>query len=89
VSRFDGKSFVNFTTAEGLAGNSVKKILEDKSGNLWFATNGGVSKFVPSKDASTGTFIITAPTKAYLIMMSYLWQKTSQAHYGLPHGEVV
>jgi ligand-binding sensor domain-containing protein/serine phosphatase RsbU (regulator of sigma subunit) len=46
VSRYDGKSFTNFTTAQGLANNVVTSITEDKSGNLWFGTDGGgVSRY--------------------------------------------
>jgi len=46
VSRYDGKSFSNFTTAEGLTNNFVASIIEDKNGNLWFGTNGGgVSRY--------------------------------------------
>ena len=49
LKKVDGKfvrTFTTYTTAQGLAGNTVKCILEDKKGNLWFGTNGnGVSKF--------------------------------------------
>ena len=46
VSRYDGKSFSTFTTAQGLAHNSVFIITEDKTGNLWFGTiGGGVSRY--------------------------------------------
>jgi signal transduction histidine kinase/ligand-binding sensor domain-containing protein len=46
VSRYDGKSFMIFTTAQGLASNNVRSILEDKIGNLWFGTDGGgVSRY--------------------------------------------
>ena len=46
MSRYDGKSFTHFTEKEGLSNNSVKSILEDKSGNLWFGTyGGGVSRY--------------------------------------------
>jgi ligand-binding sensor domain-containing protein len=34
-----------FTKKDGFAGVCVKAIAEDKSGNLWFATEGGVSRF--------------------------------------------
>jgi hypothetical protein len=43
VSRYDGKSFTNFTTDHGLANNSIPSITEDKSGNLWFGTEEGLS----------------------------------------------
>jgi len=46
VSRYDGKSFTSFTTAQGLSNNSVLSILEDNAGNLWFGTHGGgVSRY--------------------------------------------
>ncbi|MCB0842754.1 MAG: hypothetical protein KDE26_05740, partial [Bacteroidetes bacterium] len=52
VSRYDPKdgrngSFSNFTKAEGLSGNRVSRMLEDKSGNIWFATydGGGASRY--------------------------------------------
>ena len=40
---YEGKSFKNFTTKEGLAGNSVTCIYEDKTGKIWFGTEGGAS----------------------------------------------
>src|SRR4030095_7955773 len=41
VSKYDGKSFTNYTNKEGLSSNYINTILEDKSGNLWFGTEGG------------------------------------------------
>lgn len=45
VYYYDGKSFRNFTTKEGLASNSVTYIYEDKAGNIWFGTDGGASRY--------------------------------------------
>lgn len=45
MSRYDGKLFTNFTTAQGLANNKVRSIIEDNNGNIWFATDGGVSRY--------------------------------------------
>jgi ligand-binding sensor domain-containing protein len=42
VSRYDGKSFKNYTTAQGLADNLVPAITEDKNGNIWFGTGRGL-----------------------------------------------
>jgi ligand-binding sensor domain-containing protein len=36
VYRYDGKSFTNFHTKEGLACNGVQCVFEDKDGQLWF-----------------------------------------------------
>jgi len=40
---YDGKSFRNFTTKDGLANDRVTYIYEDKKGNIWFGTEGGAS----------------------------------------------
>ncbi len=45
VSRYDGKSFTNFTAKQGLATDQVFCAYEDKSGNMWFGTWGGASKY--------------------------------------------
>ena len=45
VSRYDGHAFRIFTTADGLAYDTVKDIIEDKTGTLWFATGYGVSRY--------------------------------------------
>jgi ligand-binding sensor domain-containing protein len=42
---YDGKSFQNFTTNEGLANNEIGCIYEDKTGNIWFGTEGGASRY--------------------------------------------
>ncbi|PCH98662.1 MAG: hypothetical protein COB85_01255, partial [Bacteroidetes bacterium] len=61
VSRFNGLSFENFTTEDGLANNQVNKIIKDKDDNLWFCTDGGVSflsvAFLNREDTSSQTFI--------------------------------
>jgi hypothetical protein len=38
VYKYDGKSFVQFTAANGLTSNSVNHILEDKAGKIWIGT---------------------------------------------------
>ncbi len=40
VYRYDGKSFTTFTKKDGLAGNMVAVIKEDKKGNIWFGGAG-------------------------------------------------
>lgn len=45
VYYYDGKSFLNFTTKEGLANNVVTCIFEDRMGNIWFGTGGGASRY--------------------------------------------
>jgi ligand-binding sensor domain-containing protein len=45
VYYYDGKSFINFTTNDGLPSNRVTNIYEDKNGNIWFGTEGGASRY--------------------------------------------
>ncbi len=51
------KSFTRYTTAQGLADNTVKCIIEDKRGSMWFGTNGGgISKYTCSNNGGNSTF---------------------------------
>lgn len=43
--RYDGKTILHFTTKDGLPHNRIDEIKEDKSGNIYFNTSGGISKF--------------------------------------------
>ena len=45
VSHFDGQQWYNLTTADGLAGNIVYSIAQDKNNVLWFGTNNGLSRY--------------------------------------------
>jgi ligand-binding sensor domain-containing protein len=45
VSRFDGKTWKNYTTEGGLAGNIVYALELDALGQIWAGTNHGVSFF--------------------------------------------
>jgi len=46
VSVFDGESgWKSYSDADGLAGNVVYSIAQEKGGALWFGTNRGVSRF--------------------------------------------
>lgn len=45
VYYYNGTSFRNFTTKDGLANDRVTHIYEDKAGNIWFGTEGGASRY--------------------------------------------
>jgi len=45
VYRYDGKTILHFSTKDGLLSNRIRGIQEDKSGNIFFNTLGGISKF--------------------------------------------
>lgn len=45
LSRFDGKTWKNFTAEDGLAGNVVYAIAREPSGRLWFGTHRGLCTY--------------------------------------------
>lgn len=45
LSRFDGKTFKNYTTKDGLAGNIINAIEIDAKGIMWIGTNKGLSRY--------------------------------------------
>lgn len=45
LSRFDGKTWTHFTTAEGLPGNHVFMLHIDARRTLWVGTNNGLARF--------------------------------------------
>ncbi|MBL8289088.1 MAG: regulator [Rubrivivax sp.] len=44
LSRFDGKTWTQYTTAEGLPGNHVFMLHVDPKGVMWIGTNNGLAK---------------------------------------------
>lgn len=46
LSRYDGNTFIHYTTEEGLLHNWVNSLLEDRNGNIWFRTMvNGISRY--------------------------------------------
>jgi ligand-binding sensor domain-containing protein len=45
VARYDGKTWRNYNSKDGLVGNIVYSIARDASGALWFGTDKGASRF--------------------------------------------
>jgi ligand-binding sensor domain-containing protein len=46
VSVFDGKTFTNYSTKDGLFNETNRTIVKDKNGNIWFGSyDMGLSKF--------------------------------------------
>src|ERR1041384_4771349 len=43
--RYDGKAITRFMKKDGLAGDDVGGIQEDKAGTLFISTSGGISRF--------------------------------------------
>jgi ligand-binding sensor domain-containing protein len=55
VSRFDGKQWTNLTHSDGLAGDIVYSITQDKYGAMWFGTQQGVSRYQDGDWQTLGT----------------------------------
>lgn len=49
VYRYEGKSFTNFTTKDGLCNNNVGSIIQDRAGNILIGTNRGICKYDGNK----------------------------------------
>ena len=62
VYRYDGKTLVNFTTKDGLVSNRIRGIQEDKSGNIYFTTYEGISRFDGQAFTTLGVSTSSAPT---------------------------
>jgi ligand-binding sensor domain-containing protein len=45
ASHFDGRTWTNLTSRDGLAGDIVFAIAHDDRGNLWFGTDKGISRY--------------------------------------------
>jgi hypothetical protein len=45
VISYDGKTFSDFDTTQGLIGNLALSVMQDKDGNMWIGTNAGASKY--------------------------------------------
>ncbi|MEJ1238395.1 two-component regulator propeller domain-containing protein [Chryseolinea sp. T2] len=45
LDKYDGKSVSRYTIREGFPPHVIKNIIEDRNGNMWFGTSGGVTKY--------------------------------------------
>jgi ligand-binding sensor domain-containing protein len=50
VSHFDGGRWTTYTSQNGLINDKISDIAVDPGGTVWVATNGGLSRFVPSAE---------------------------------------
>lgn len=73
VSRYDGKTIVRFTKNDGLAGDQVGGIQEDKKGILYFTTSGGISKFDGKSFTTLKPVVMDAPDKGWRLHPDDLW----------------
>lgn len=72
VYKYDGKTLINYTTSDGLYTNRVDDIVEDESGNLYFAgmnQNSRITKF----DGKSFTHIKAIPSNDWKLEANDLW----------------
>ncbi len=62
VYRYDGKVIVNFATKDGLCSDRIRGIQEDESGNIYFTTYEGISKFDGKSFTTLSVSTSSSPT---------------------------
>lgn len=73
VYKYDGDKLILFTTKDGLCSNAILGIQEDKSGNLYFDTRKGVSKFDGQKFMTLPIATGDAPKNEWKLEADDLW----------------
>jgi hypothetical protein len=61
VTRFDGRNWTNFNTADGLADNHVLALAQSADGTLWFATEAGANRLQRPVRSFAQTLISSTP----------------------------
>ncbi|WP_276135146.1 ligand-binding sensor domain-containing protein [Polluticoccus soli] len=70
---YDGKNLKQFTTNDGLHSDKIRGIQEDKSGNIYFDTPNGVSRF--DGDKFTQLIPVRSETNQWKLRSEDLWFK--------------
>ncbi|HEX2896903.1 MAG TPA: two-component regulator propeller domain-containing protein [candidate division Zixibacteria bacterium] len=73
---YDGKTTLHFTTKDGLSHDRIDEIQEDKLGNIYFRTSGGINKFDGQK--FTTLSIANNSNNEWKLEPNDLWFKSSQ-----------
>ena len=81
VYYYDGKSFKNFITKDGLANNVVTNIYEDKTGKIWFGTEGGASIYDGKSFRNIKMKETTPPTDADSVHVSVYQRRLPDIHW--------
>jgi ligand-binding sensor domain-containing protein len=69
VCRYDGTSLVYFSHDQGFGGVAVRGILQDGQGAVWFATDGGVSRYQAGKFTNYTTANGLSANSVWCIML--------------------
>src|SRR5213592_3879054 len=71
LSRFDGYTFTNYGTDQGLPHANVTDLLETRSGEYWVATYGGIVHFNP-KGTPSNRVVYAGETSATAAMFTVI-----------------
>lgn len=71
--RFDGKTMIHFSTKDGLSSNRVRGIQEDKLGNIYFSTLGGINKFDGDSFTKLTPIKTNSPNDNWKLQPDDLW----------------
>jgi len=78
-----------FTTKDGLSENTVKSVIEDNNGDLWLATNDGITKFnINRKKAKSYTIKDGVPASAFYFRSKYKDEK-GKIYFGTNNGYLI
>lgn len=72
--RYDGKTIIHFTAKGNLPDNRIEDIKEDKSGNIYFNTSKGISKF---DGQNFTTLTVTDSDNEWRLQPDDLWFKSA------------
>jgi signal transduction histidine kinase/ligand-binding sensor domain-containing protein len=91
IYRIAGSRIDHFGTALGLTSDSVADLLEDREGDIWVATDGGIDKFhaIPVVTVSSRQGLSSDNADAVLVSRSgAIWVSNGTALDKLEHGHV-
>ncbi len=82
VSRFDGYSFKNFTTDDGLPERHANDFLETRSGAIYIATGNGLAKLNPRGDSVNNSYFSNyLPDNPKANFINILYEDTDSTVY--------
>ena len=73
VYRYDGKRLTNFTDKDGLTGNAVRDIEEDRFGRVFVSTTRGVSQFDGSSFVPLNVELVKEDTDPWRLSEDDVW----------------
>ncbi|MDR6783905.1 ligand-binding sensor domain-containing protein [Pedobacter africanus] len=81
VYYYNGKSFRNFTTKDGLPNDRVTHVYEDKTGNIWFGTESGASRYDGKSFRNYKITTAPAPTGVDSVQVSAYQQQIPEGNW--------